>query len=70
LHELAIREQFVREVAIEHHPFPRQTSEEGYTGRELVDEINVIRGRGVGQQMGGEVQLPCVREEDVEFTAD
>jgi hypothetical protein len=62
---LAICQQLVREMTVEYNPAMEEDPEEGYTRRELVDDVDVTL-IGKEEQVEHKIQLPKVCEENVE----
>jgi hypothetical protein len=62
-------EQLVGEMTVEKDTFSAERSEERYTGRELVYKEDVVfRCCGRKEELcQGEMELPCMRKEDMEF---
>jgi hypothetical protein len=65
-----LRQELVREVAIEDDALPREKTQGGNARGQLVDEMDVVSRRGGLQQVTDQMQLSEVSEKDVELTPD
>ena len=54
-------------MTIEDYASACKTAKQRNTGRELVDEVHVVLWRSRPQKVRDQVQLSCIRKEDVEF---